>query len=114
MTANEEKCAVVVCNEDKVNMVTVKRKWGADHLPIVYQYTFLGLQVSKYCSWDPHIAKIVGKGKAHVGKMDAILTDSHDTRMYYDQCYCMKARICIYAAYAWEGNVKFIKQLEKR
>ena len=39
----------------------------------------------------------MGKGKAHVGKMDAILTDSHlDTRvkMCSDECDCTKARVC--------------------
>ena len=36
----------------------------------------------KNSSWDAHICKIVGKGKAHVGKMDAILTDPLlDTRI---------------------------------
>ena len=34
------------------------------------------------CSLDAHIAKVIGKGRAHVGKMDAIITDSHlDTRV---------------------------------
>ena len=28
VTANVKKCAVVVCNEDKVNPVTFKWKWG--------------------------------------------------------------------------------------
>ena len=82
VTANVKKCAVVVCNEDKVNPVTFKWKWGEDELPIADQYTYLGVEISKEWSWDAHIAKVIGKGKAHVGKMDAILTDSHlDTRI---------------------------------
>ena len=36
-----------------------------------------GVEISKDCSWGAHIAKVIGKGKAHLGKMDAILTDSH-------------------------------------
>ena len=40
-----------------------------------------GVEISKDCSWGAHIAKVIGKGKAHLGKMDAILKDSHlDTR----------------------------------
>ena len=43
---------------------------------------------SKDCSWDAHIAKVIGEGKVHVGKMDAILTDSHlDTRV--NRCIMM-------------------------
>ena len=76
VTANVKKCAVVVCNEDKGNPVKFKWKWGEDELPIADQHTYLGVEISKECSWDAHIAKVIGKGKAHVGKMDAILTDS--------------------------------------
>ena len=47
MTANVKKCAVVVCNEDKVNPVTFKWKWGEDELPIADQYTYLGVEISK-------------------------------------------------------------------
>ena len=55
---------------------------------------------------------MIGKGKTHVGKMDAILTDSHlGTRI----------RICILMnvivpkleyAEVWEGSAKLVKQLE--
>ena len=44
-----------------------------DRRPVYY----LGVEISKERSWDTHIAKVIGNGKAHVGKMDAILTDSH-------------------------------------
>ena len=80
VTANVKKCAVVVvavCNEDKVNPVTFECKWGEDELPIADQHTYRGVDISKECSWDAHIAKVIGKGKAQVGKMNAILTDSH-------------------------------------
>ena len=63
MTANVKECAEVVCNEDKVNPANFKWKWGEDELPIVNQYTYLGVEISKDCSWDAHIAKVIGKGK---------------------------------------------------
>ena len=82
VTANVKNCAVVVCNEDKVNPVTFKWKWVEDELPIADQRTDLGVDVTKESFWDAHKEKVIGKGKAHVGKMDAILTDSHlDTRI---------------------------------
>ena len=58
MTANVKKCAVLVCSEDnEVNTVSFKSKWGEDELPIVDQYNtcYLGVEISKDCSWDAHI-----------------------------------------------------------
>ena len=48
---------------------------GEDGPPIIDQYTYLGVEISKDCSWDAHIAKIIEKGKAQVDKMDAIVTE---------------------------------------
>ena len=82
VTANVKKCAVVVCNEDKVTPVNFKRKWGEDELKIIDQHTYLGVEISKDCSWNAHIAKVIGKGQSQVDKMDAILTDTHlDSRI---------------------------------
>ena len=47
MTANVKKCAVIVCNEDKVSPVIFKCKWGEDELPIVDQYTYLAVEIPK-------------------------------------------------------------------
>ena len=71
--------------------------------------------LSKDCSWDAHIAKQIGKGKARVGKMDAILTDSHlDTRIKR----CILINVIVpkleYAGEVWEGNAKFVKELETK
>ena len=113
MTANVKKCAVVVCNEDKVNPVNLWWKWGEDELPIVDQYTYLGVEISIDCSWDAHIAKTLGKDKAQVGKMDAILTDPHpDSRI--KTCILMKVIVprLEYSGEVWEGNAKFVKQLK--
>ena len=81
-------------------------------MPIADQYTYLGVEISKECSWDAHIAKVIGKGKAQVGKMDAIITDSHrDTRIKV--CILINAIVpkLEYAGEVWEGNAKLAKQL---
>ena len=100
-----KKCTVVVCSEDKVNPATSKWKWGEDELPVVDQYTYLGVEMPNDCSRDAHTAKVIGKGNSQVGRMNAILTDS-----YLD----MRIRICIlinvvvpkleYEGEVWEGN----------
>ena len=53
------------------------------------------VEISTDWSWDAHTAKIIGKGRSHVGKMDATLTDSHlDTR---EQIRIMMNRDCTIA-----------------
>ena len=69
--------------------VEFKWKWGGEELPIVDQYTYLGVEISKNCSWDAHINKLIQKGKTEVGRMDVILRDSHlDTvlEIRYESC----------------------------
>ena len=81
-----------------MNPVNFEWKWGEDELPIVDQYTYLGVEILKDFSWDAHIAKVNEKGKSQVGKMDAILTDPRrDTRIKV--CILMnvivpKLRVC--------------------
>ena len=41
VATNVKKCAVVVCNEDKVNPINFKWKWGEDELPIVDQSVYV-------------------------------------------------------------------------
>ena len=64
VTANVKNSAVAVCNEVKVNPIKFCWKWGEeDESPIVDQYTYLGVDISKYCVWDTYRANAVGKGK---------------------------------------------------
>ena len=94
MTASAKKCARVVGTEHKVNSANFSWKWGEDELPIVDQYTVLGVEISKYCSWDTHTAKAIGKGKSHIGKIDAILTDSHlGTINRIKRCFLMNVTV---------------------
>lgn len=61
-----------VHNEDRENPVTFTRQsvWGGYDLPVVDQCVYLGVNISKYFSWDLHTAKVIGKGKTHAGKID--------------------------------------------
>ena len=74
MSANVEKCTVVVCcSEDKVNPVNFKWMWGEAELPIVDPYTYLSVEIPKDCSWDAHIHSEnnnIEKGKSQVSRQD--------------------------------------------
>ena len=45
VTANVNKCAILVYNEDKKNLLEFKWKWGEEELPSVDQYTYLGVEI---------------------------------------------------------------------
>ena len=71
------------------------------------------VEISKDCSWDAHIAKVIGKDKPQVGKMDATPTDPHlGTRIKI----CILINVIVpkleYAGEVWEGHAKFVKQME--
>ena len=104
---------MVVYNEDKVNPVNFKWKSGGDELPIADQYMYLGVEISRDCSWDAHVAKVIGKGKSRVSKMDAILTDP---RVDTGTKICILINVILpkleYSGEVWEGNLEFVKQLE--
>ena len=55
---------------------------------------------------------MIGKSEAHVGKMDAILTDSHlDTRIKICTLKNVIVPKLVYAGEVWDGNAKLVKQL---
>ena len=59
------------------------------------------------------MAKLIGKGKSHVGKMAAVLTNSHlDTR--FNRCFMINVIVpkLEYAGEIQEGNAALVEQLE--
>ena len=76
---------------------------------MIDQYTYLGVEISKNCSWDAHINKVIQKGKGEVGRMDVILRDSClDTRI--KRCILLSVVVpkLEYAGEVWEGNKKLL------
>ena len=59
-----------------------------------------------------HINKVIEKGKAQIGKMDAILRESQlDTRI--KRCILRNVIVPkLEYAEVWEGNAKLVKKLE--
>ena len=69
--------------------------------------------LTKYCSWTAHRAKVVWKGRAHVGKMDAIQTDSlPDARVEICILTTVIAPKPEFEGEACEGNAISANQLE--
>ena len=59
------------------------------------------------------MAKVIRKGKSHVGKIEVILTDSH-LGSTIERCILMDAIVPKreYAGDIWEVDAKFVKQLK--
>ena len=120
VTATVLACAAVVCNEDMAHPVDFSRKWGEDEWPIVDRRSHLrrrDQKKKKLLLGCTHIEKAVGKAKkAHVGKMDAILTDSHLGTSIMTERRSILMDVIVpkleYAREIREGNAKVVKQLE--
>ncbi|CAB1101352.1 unnamed protein product [Ectocarpus sp. CCAP 1310/34] len=82
LSANVQKSAVMVCNENKEEPVEHRWKWGIEEIAVVDQYTYLGVEIAKDCSWNAHMSKVAEKGKSRAGKLHPILANRHlDTRI---------------------------------
>ena len=72
--ANVNKSAVLVFGKDKVKG---KWNWGDHVLPIVSNYTYLGVDFSYNGAWDTHIKKLIKKGKQKVNQLNSIISNRY-------------------------------------
>ncbi|CAB1117831.1 unnamed protein product [Ectocarpus sp. CCAP 1310/34] len=125
LSANVKKSAVMVCNDNKEEPVEHRWKWGIEEIAVVDQYTYLGVEIAKDCSWNAHMSKVAEKGKSRAGKLHPILANRHlDTRIKLTVLksvivppleYAGESVIVPpleYAGEVWEGNKKVVKELE--
>ncbi|CAB1115344.1 ABC [Ectocarpus sp. CCAP 1310/34] len=113
LSANVQKSAVMVCNENKEEPVEHRWKWGIEEIAVVDQYTYLGVEIAKDCSWNAHMSKVAEKGKARAGKLHPILANRHlDTRINLTVLKSVIVPPLEYTREAWEGNKKVVKELE--
>ncbi|CAB1100184.1 unnamed protein product [Ectocarpus sp. CCAP 1310/34] len=102
-----------VCNENKEEPVEHRWKWGIEEIAVVDQYTYLGVEIAKDCSWNAHMSKVAEKGKARAGKLHPILANRHlDTRIKLTVLKSVIVPPLEYAGEVWEGNKKVVKELE--
>ena len=72
--ANVNKSAVLVFGKDKVKG---KWNWGDHVLPIVSNYTYLGVDFSYNGAWDTHIKKLIQNGKQKVNQLNSIISNRY-------------------------------------
>ena len=113
LSANVQKGAVMVCNENKEEPVEHRWKWGIEEIAVVDQYTYLGVEIPKDCSWNAHMSKVAEKGKARAGKLHPTLANRHlDTRIKLTVLKSVIVPPLEYAGEVWEGNKKVVKEVE--
>ena len=76
---------------------------------------YLGVEISKLALRIHSIAKVTGKGKSHVGKMDAILPDSR-LGARIKMCILINVRVqkLENAGGVCEGNAKLVEHSSKQ
>ncbi|CAB1109340.1 unnamed protein product [Ectocarpus sp. CCAP 1310/34] len=90
-----------------------KWKWGVEEIAVVDQYTYLGVEIAKDCSWNAHMSKVAEKGKARAGKLHPILANRHlDTRIKLKVLKSVIVPPLRYAGEVWEENKMVVKELE--
>lgn len=77
--ANVPKCAVMLCGPVPDQDRTQPFMWGDQEIPIVDEYTHLGVLVSSDGSQDAHFQRIIKQGNARVAAMKPLLKDAHLT-----------------------------------
>ncbi|CAB1110807.1 unnamed protein product [Ectocarpus sp. CCAP 1310/34] len=103
----------MVCNENKEEPVEHRWKWGIEEIAVVDQYTYLGVEIAKDCSWNAHMSKVAEKGKARAGKLHPILANRHlDTRIKLTVLKSVIVPPLEYAGEVWEEYKKEVKKLE--
>ena len=107
--ANVNKSAVLVFGKDKVKG---KWNWGDHVLPIVSNYTYLGVNFSYNGAWDTHIKKLIQNGKQTVNQLNSIISN----RYINVSARCMLLSVLRpsleYGSEVWEGNKSQAASLE--
>ena len=108
--ANVNKSAVLVFGKDKVKG---KWNWGDHVLPIVSNYTYLGVDFSYNGAWDTHIKKLIKKGKQKVNQLNSIISNRYINLSARHMLLLSVLRPSLeYGSEVWEGNKSQAASLE--
>ena len=93
----------------------VKGKWNwGDHvLPIVSNYTYLGVDFSYNGAWDTHIKKLIQNGKQKVNQLNSIISNRYINLSARRMLLLSVLRPSLeYGSEVWEGNKSQAASLE--
>ena len=77
------------------------------------QWSYIGVEIAKDCSWDARMSKVAEKGKARAGKLHSILANRQlDTRIKLTVLCSVIVPPLEHAGEVWEGNKKVVQELE--
>ena len=108
--ANVNKSAVLVFGKDKVKG---KWNWGDHVLPIVSNYTYLGVDFSYNGAWDTHIKKLIQNGKRKVNQLNSIISNRYINLSARRMLLLSVLRPSLeYGSEVWEGNKSQAASLE--
>ena len=85
----------------------VKGKWNwGDHvLPIVSNYTYLGVDFPNNGAWDTHIKKLIQNGKQKVNQLNSIINNGYINLSARRMLLFLVLRPSLeYGSEVWEGN----------
>ena len=108
--ANVNKSAILVFGKDKVKG---KWNWGDHVLPIVSNYTYLGVDFSYNGAWDTHIKKLIRNGKQKVNQLNSIISNRYINLSVRRMVLLSVLRPSLeYGNEVWEGNKSPAASLE--
>ena len=108
--ANVNKSVVLVFGKDKVKG---KWNWGDHVLPIVSNYTYLGVDFSYNGAWDTHFKKLIQNGKQKVNQLNSIISNRYINLSARRMLLLSVLRPSLeYGSEVWEGNKSQAASLE--
>ena len=104
------KSAVMVFSKDAVNGCW---KWGEYSLPIVYFYSYLGIDFSSNGAWDMHIRKLLDNGSRRVNQLHKVISNRNINLIACRHLLLSVIRPSIeYGSEVWEDNKSQAGSLE--
>ena len=110
LQANVNKSAVLVFGKDSVKG---QWNWGEHVLPIVSNYTYLGVDFSYNGAWDTHIKKLIQNGMQKVTQLNSIISNRYINLSARRMLLLSVLRPSLeYGSEVWEGNKSQAASLE--
>ena len=99
---NVTKSAVMVFSKEVVEGTW---KWGEYHLPIVTEYTYLGVDFASNGAWDGRIKKVLDSGRKKINQLHSVISNRDINMSARTLLLLSVVRPSLeYGNEVWEGN----------